>query len=194
MRRLCRSAYYLALARESRGVNNLQITIVRRDTFELIAVETVPVNSNFEVLEIASKNLEKLSKPDNWNAPHRKCIAFFIKMQCKREKVFDLICESNLSPEKISICLHRNEGFIFHILRMVNSLDDVEKLKMLTPGENERLNDRSMSDIDLIFARAELFWLLFIKTPILINAYNEIVGIVNALNSEFGRRLSIYGK
>lgn len=179
MRRLIKEECYVALSRnDPRGVNRFQLLLVRRDTFELMHVETVSVESIDKLTEVASIRLAKFDRPVDWDAPHRKCIAYYLKMRRKQEKFFELSQKTITAPD-IAKIIYKNDGYLFHLLRKINFLSHAERLSLLKLSPEELLPERKTRVLDLIYARVSLFWMFFSKTSAIVMAYNALANLIN---------------
>ncbi|MEO8154007.1 MAG: hypothetical protein ABI605_13125 [Rhizobacter sp.] len=165
----------MALTRiDMRGDGHSQIVVVRRDTFELVKAKSMACTSMKELRDIAALEIQDLRKPADWDAPHRKCLAYFLKMRRKREYIFDLTANAQSRGDDIVKVLFRNEAYAFYACRKVNELTNSEKLKLLSPSLEELVEQRTTGVIEVLYARSSLFWLIFSRTPTLVHAYEKL--------------------
>jgi len=179
MRRLLSTEHHLALARiNPRRDGRSQVIVVRRDTFELEWVESVAALHVDELRHVASARMSALRKPTGWNAPHRKCIAYFLKMRRKREEIFDLLQRPQADRSAVVSVLLRNEAYALHLSKKVNSLSGAERRKLLTPSGEELLPERSTTSIDVLDARSQLYRWLVSPSPSIVQAHRDLLELI----------------
>lgn len=157
MRKVCSGKYYSAFSRYREGGGRSQLLIIRRDTKEIIKVTTI---ASGRVSTVAVEFIESLSRPTDWKSPHVLCLFYYIKIMRKRERFgFKLISEK-LSAREIMSELKRFETYQRYLLVKLNSLSKKERLLIMTPS-NKELTPTTTEEIDMLQARADLFWMFF---------------------------------
>lgn len=172
-----------------RGDGRSQLITVRRDTFELENVESVSFQCLDKLQDAASSSLKMRRKPHDWGAPHRRCIAYFLKMRRKRDEIFPLLQQPQSDSKGIIKVLYRNEAYALYLSRKVNSLSERDKGELLIPSRGELLPDRSTSLLDILYARAALYWWMFSRSSSIDQAYENLLRLIDRGESEGGSGL-----